>query len=296
MNFRHYVYAAIRRSEPEPQDLGGIIWHVAQEIGVYSQADRDKLPTDVELSESLKQLIEAGKIVEVSPQRYREATYGSDARNFSGVSPHEFRKECAAYFEGLNWIRTKGWNIDVAGWPGPDRTRWRIGDDVVSPSPDGRHACVLYSCAEIRLGWTVGLLALRKGPPDRPTVILRPRNFTCYVDDGNCVQWLDGGRYCAVVPYLFNSANNRIELLTFTFLDVADETFTHHEMTDILYFVGRKIVEQEGHWVMHAETPRGQADEVRIDPKRLEWQPWRNLTGTSECPPPDSSEFIEVPY
>jgi hypothetical protein len=145
----------------------------------------------------------------------------------------------------------------------------------------------------------VGLLALLKGPPEQPTVILRPLNFTCYVDDRNCVQWLDRGRYCVVVPYLFNSAENRVELLAFTFLDTVDQSFTHYEMTDILYFIGRQIVEQEGHWVIHAETPRRRSDEVRIDPKRLEWHSWRSLTGTSEPPRPDllgGRPLIETPY
>ena len=145
------------------------------------------------------------------------------------------------------------------------------------------------------MGWTVGLLALLKGPPERTTVILRPRNFTCYV----WAQWLDRGRYCVVVPYLFNSAENRIELLAYTFLDVVDERFTHYEMTDILHFIGRPIVEQEGHWVMRTLTPHRRSNEVRIDPKRLKWQPWSRLTGTSDPPPPDllgGRAFIETPY
>ena len=143
------------------------------------------------------------------------------------------------------------------------------------------------------MGWTVGLLALLKGPPERPTVILRPPNFTC-----SSAQWLDGSRYCVAVPYLFNSAENRLELLAFTFLDVRDQKFTHYEMTDILYFIGSPIVAQEKHWVIRAATPR-RPNEVRIDPKRLQWHPWRDLTGTSEGPPPDFSggrPFIEVPY
>jgi hypothetical protein len=68
-------------------------------------------------------------------------------------------------------------------------------------------------------------------------------------------------------------------------------------MTDILYFIGQPIIEKD-HWVIRAETPRRRSDEVRIDPKRLEWQSWRRLTGTSEPPPPDLSAgrlFIETP-
>jgi hypothetical protein len=298
MNFRNYVYLAIRRSDPGAQDIAGIIWHLGQELGIHSEADQDKFPTHEELSDSLQALIETGRIAEVSPHRYREATYGSVARNFSGVARGDYEKACSAYFQRLVSDRTRGWSFDAADWPGPDRARWGIRDDFVSPSPDGQHACVLYSCAEIRFGWTVGLLRLLKGPPERPTVILSPRNFTCSVDCGHCVQWLDGGRYCVLVPYLFNGAENRLELLAFTFLDVVEEKFTHYEPTDILYFIGSKIGEREGHWVIHGKPPPGRPRKVRIDPKRLEWQPWSCLKGTSESPPPESGgpPFIETPY
>jgi hypothetical protein len=300
MKFLNYVYLAIRRSEPGPQDLAGILWQVGQELGLDSEADQKKFPTLAELSESLQALIEAGRIVELSAHRYREATYGSVARNFSGVSAGEYEKACAAYFQRIVQDHTHGWNLDLAEWPGPDRARWGMKrNDLVLPSPDGQHACVLYSCAEIRFGWTVGLLALLKGPPERPTVILRPPNFTCTVDCGQTVQWLDGGRYCVVVPYLFNSAENRLELLAFTFLDLADESFTHYEKKDILEFIGRPFVEQEGVWVIPAAASSQQSSELRIDPKQLEWQSWRCLTGTSESPPPDllgGQLFIETPY
>ena len=115
MNVRHYVYMAIRRSEPAPQDVVGIIWQVGQEIGVRSEVDQDRFPTREDLAESLRALIETGRIVEVSPHHYREATYGSIARNFSGVSVDEYEKACTAYFQRLHRDRTKGWNSRCAG-------------------------------------------------------------------------------------------------------------------------------------------------------------------------------------
>jgi hypothetical protein len=295
MNFRSYVYLAIRRTDPTPQDLAGIIWEIGEELGVHTEADLDKLPTQENLSESLQALIESGRVVQVSAHRYREAAYGSVDRTFSGVSLDEYEKACAAYFQRRRWEQTCGWNVDIAKWPGPDRARWRIHNHLISESPDSRHACILYSIAEIRMGWEVGLLALLKGPREQPTVILRPPNFTCYP----CVQWLDGGHYCIVVPYLFNGMENRIELLAFTFLDVQNETFTHYETKDILYLIGRRIVETNGHWTMPAAKPDLRPSDVQIDPKGLDWRPWRLLTGTSESPPPDllgGQLFIETPY
>jgi hypothetical protein len=58
-------------------------------------------------------------------------------------------------------VESTKWHFDTERWLGPDRVRWKIGRDVVEPSPDGRLACVLYSCSEIRLCCEVGLLRCR---------------------------------------------------------------------------------------------------------------------------------------
>ena len=102
-----------------------------------------------------------------------------------------------------------------------------------------------------------------------------------------------------VEPFLFNGAENRLELLAFTFLDVVGEKFTHYEKPAINSSIGRPIVDQEGHWVIHPATPPRRPKEVRIDPKGLKWHSWRDLTGTSESPPSDllgGQPFIETPY
>src|SRR4051794_7462431 len=101
------------------------------------------------------------------------------------------------------------WAVDSGRWPGPDRRRWNITRDLVVESPDGRHACVLYSCTEIRLNCDVGLLALLAGPPESPTLLLRPRDFTCLdFTPSPSAQWLEGGRYVAVTAYLYDSRRN----------------------------------------------------------------------------------------
>jgi len=82
---------------------------------------------------------------------------------------------------GRTHVRSTKWFLDTEHWPGPDRLRWSIVRDVVEPSPDGRFACVLYSCFEIRLGCEVGLLTL-----------------------------LTGSRFVAVTAYLYNSRRARI--------------------------------------------------------------------------------------
>jgi hypothetical protein len=73
MTFRNYVSLAIRRSESEPQSVAGILWQFGPGLGVHSEEDQARFPALEELSTSLKDLIESGRIVEVSPHRYREA-------------------------------------------------------------------------------------------------------------------------------------------------------------------------------------------------------------------------------
>lgn len=189
------------------------------------------------------------------------------------------------------------WRLDVLNWPGPDRERWGLNRDLVSASPDRRFACVLYSCAEVNAaGSEVGLLALLKGPPDTPTVIFRPPNFTCCADDPRYVQWLDGGRFCMVKPWA---------LPGLTFLDVYNETFAHYQNLDYLESLDFVIVEDQGHWVVQSLDPYGGRAEKRIVPEQLTWGAWASLGATS---PPRLSRllawllrligqpFIEVPY
>jgi hypothetical protein len=215
MKFDHYAHTAIEGSrERSPRDLASVLASVGRARGALSEADQDKLPTHAELSFALQSLIEAGKIAEASPHRYYDTAGRSPRRTFSGVAQSEYENACAIYYrrlrQGLD--PTHGWKLDVVDWPGPDRGRWGIDQDVILPSPDGQFAGVLYSCAEIRMGWTVGLLALLRAPPEKPTVILRPPNFTCYVGPHG-VQWTDDSRYCIVTSYLFNQAANKVRII-----------------------------------------------------------------------------------
>ena len=92
------------------------------------------------------------------------------------------------------------WHLDIDAWPGPDRKRWPNLRDIIEESPDGRHVAVVYACGEIGVGKEVGRFALLGGPPDAPTVLLRPRRLTCLVrEDGTTLRWI-GTRYCVATP------------------------------------------------------------------------------------------------
>jgi hypothetical protein len=173
-------------------------------------------------------------------------------------------------------MRSAKWLLDTKHWPGPDRLRWSIVRDVVEPSPDGRFACVLYSCCEIRLGCEVGLLTLLAGPPESPTVLLQPRSFICF--DWSplpSAQWLRGSRFVAVTAYLYNSRRNRVDRLAFTFLDTTDHTFALFDVS--LEAAGRRLVEVGDEWIIPGRPSAGDGAEIRISPGELTWKRWGTL-------------------
>ena len=167
------------------------------------------------------------------------------------------------------------WRLDTDRWPGPDRARWGISRDVVVPSPDGRFACVLYSCTEIRLGCEVGLLTVLEGPPTSPSVILQPPNFTCLdFTPRRSAQWLEGGRFAVVTPYLNRPTSNRVDLLALTFLDTVNRAFAHHEIG--LAQAGQWFVEKDGLWELTV-APGHELQGMTLSPETLQWKLWTLL-------------------
>ena len=177
-------------------------------------------------------------------------------------------------------MSASGWRLDVDRWPGPDRAKWGISHDIVMPSPDGRFACVLYSCHELRLQCEAGLLTILEGPPEAPTLLFQPPGFTCLDFTMRApAQWLGGSRFVCVVPYLYSSSYNRIDLVAFTFLDIANRTFAHHR-EGAWDHCGQPFQEIDNDWVIRIPTDRGTQDVVRISPQKLKWKPWKKLRYT----------------
>ncbi len=171
------------------------------------------------------------------------------------------------------------WVLDTDHWPGPDRRRWNITRDLVEPSPDGRFACVLYSCFEIRLNCEVGLLTLLAGPPESPTVLLQPHGFTCLDwSPSPSAQWLRGSRFVAVTAYLYDARRNRVTRLALTVLDTRDHAFGLVDVSPAI--AGRRLVEVGDDWVIPGRPGAGET-EVRISPDTLTWTPWSRLRSTS---------------
>jgi len=164
------------------------------------------------------------------------------------------------------------WRLDTERWPGPDRVRWSIRRDLVVPSPDGRFACVLYSCFEIRLGCEVGFLTLLDGPPQSPTVLFQPRDFTCLdFSPSPSMQWLRGSRFVTAVAYLYDSRRNRVDRLALTVLDTMTRKWALHDVPADA--AGRPLVEADDEWIIPAR-PGGGGSDVRIAPRELPWEPW----------------------
>ena len=170
-------------------------------------------------------------------------------------------------------MHPSGWQLDTDRWPGPDRARWGISRDIVVPSPDGRFACVLYSCCEVRLGCEAGLLTLLEGPPDSPTVLFQPARFTCFdFSPARSVEWFGGGRFAIVTAYLYRPTSNRVDLLALTFLDTGSRAFATREIP--LSQAGRWSVDPLDDWVLSAKAePRDRLDSSQLAPS-LQWHSW----------------------
>jgi hypothetical protein len=155
-------------------------------------------------------------------------------------------------------MKAPEWRLDVDRWPGPDRLKWSISRDIVTPSPNGRFACVLYSCHEIRLQCDAGLLAILEGPPDRPTLLLQPPGFTCldFSPHRSSAQWLAQGQVVMVLSYLYSSQYNQVSLVAFTFLEVVNRTFAHHREGAFEY-AGREFIEIDGKWIIRLPPEQG---------------------------------------
>jgi hypothetical protein len=168
------------------------------------------------------------------------------------------------------------WRLDVQHWPGPDRARWGISRDVVAPSPDGRFACVLYSCCEIRIGCEAGLLTLLEGPPQTPTVLLQPPRFTCLdCSPRSSAQWLAGGKVVVVTSYLYRTERNQVDLLAFTFLDPVNRAFAHQEIP--LAFAGCSFTENGDDWLVSVSDDEMKQHELRVTTRTLKWENWKRL-------------------
>jgi len=117
-----------------------------------------------------------------------------------------------------------GWEIDVESLLGPKRGESPVlyFTDAIFPSPDGTRAVVLYTIAEIRLGWDVGMVAVFANH-DSPQLLLNPEHFLCcYTDDS--VIWLSNQLFAAK-KYYFNPTENKINV-PFALIDLAKNRFS----------------------------------------------------------------------
>ena len=166
-------------------------------------------------------------------------------------------------------LLVRAWKFDASRWPPATPT----GRDIVFPSPNGRFACVLYSCDEIGLYLTAGLLTVLHAPRENPEIIFQPRSFRCACD-GNSVQWLCGGRYCVFVAYYaLERETNRIRA-EFTFLDLEQRRIASEEITE-LGFLGQAFDQTQNHWLVKSRVDAsGRCQQKAFVPDQLRWGPW----------------------
>lgn len=120
-------------------------------------------------------------------------------------------------------MNIKGWDIDIEALPGPRRREWPPLSDELYPNPSGGLAALVYSIAEIRMMWYVGLLAVFKNRSD-PVCVLNPKDFLCFSGGGKTVTWLADG-LLALTKYSYQRSSNSLEV-PFCLIDLESQLFS----------------------------------------------------------------------
>lgn len=117
-----------------------------------------------------------------------------------------------------------GWEIDVESLPRPMRgeSPHSYFTEDIFPSPDGTLAVVLYSIAEIRMGWEVGMVALFMDR-DNPQLILNPEHFLCCSTKDSII-WLSSDLF-AVKKFYYDSTTNKCNI-PFALIDLANKKYS----------------------------------------------------------------------
>ncbi|RII25409.1 MAG: hypothetical protein CXR31_14555 [Geobacter sp.] len=115
------------------------------------------------------------------------------------------------------------WNIEVKKLPGPDRKKWLYLDDREHVSPDGKRLALIYSIAEISMGWDIGQLALFEGSPQDPKPLFIEPELRVM---GYCqnMPWLDNST-CVFSAYMWDGKKTQIPFLI---LDIENKSFAFY--------------------------------------------------------------------
>lgn len=165
------------------------------------------------------------------------------------------------------------WNIDIKNLPGPDRKKWLYLDDRVHLSPDGKCLALIYSIAEISMGWDIGQLALFEGSPQDPrTLLIEPELKVM----GYCqkMPWLDIST-CVFSAYMRDGKKTQ---LPFLILDIENKTLAFYSVMNSC--MSTLSVVSDG-WIIK-ETTRDERFQCHHDePVRkhdLKWYSWREFS------------------
>ncbi len=125
-------------------------------------------------------------------------------------------------------MNLEGWEIDVDSLPGPKRGSTMHMRDAIYPSPDGKHAVVLHTITEIRMGWDVGIFALFANRAN-PKPILTPVSFRCcHTEDA--VIWLTDNMF-AVKKHCYDSVKDKLSV-PFALIDLAQGRYSFIRLTN----------------------------------------------------------------
>lgn len=164
------------------------------------------------------------------------------------------------------------WNIDVTKLPGPDREKWLYIDDQEHVSPDGKRLALIYSIAEISMGWDIGQLAFFQGPSEDPEPLLIEPELRVM---GYCQEmpWLDTST-CVFSAYMRDDKKTQ---LPFLIMDIENRAFAFYP---IMNSCMSTLATSTDGWIIK-ETTRDDRfvchHNERVRKNELKWYSWQEV-------------------
>ncbi len=174
-----------------------------------------------------------------------------------------------------------GWNIDFTQLSGPARSNHHAPylSDELYASPLNNLAALIYSIAEVRMGWEVGRFALFQNK-NKPACVLNPDGFLCFATT-DTVTWFSEN-VLALKTYVYPGDSMKLAL-PFTILDLTQSRFSFIRINNSLPY--SIILESDGFKLkQNSDDPAfPSVDGREFEFSTLMWHPNKLLSNYVTC-------------
>lgn len=121
-------------------------------------------------------------------------------------------------------MELQGWRINIESLTGPDRSKWEWLTDEIYESLKKDIACLVYSIAEVSMGWYAGSLAIFYNK-EQPKLLINPSNIICHGYKEH-VKYSKNGNYIYIRVRVYLEDENKI-YIPFLIINTPDNTFSY---------------------------------------------------------------------